>query len=148
MWRFFIPLLVSLVFIGNLFVVGPPSARRFIVGLVGIVGAIGVLSLWAELHREHWLARLLLTERGPGSIGRPWTRQERFRFARLFSLVGVVALALTVLVLSVLVSTQSSAVETVGIYALPFVMFPAGMGLGGGLYMFVRAALIARDSKA
>ena len=93
MWRYAIPGLVTLVFIGNLLVVGQPSARRFVASLVGIFGLIGVLSLWAESHRDHWLARLLLTERGPGSSGRPWTRQERFRAARFFGVTGVVALA-------------------------------------------------------
>jgi hypothetical protein len=144
MWRTAIPLLVAVIFVGNLLVVGPPSARRFIAFLAGIFAAIAVLALWAETHRGHRLARLLLAEWGPGSSRRPWTRQERFRAARLFSLVGVLTLAITAIVLRVLATTASSTLQTVGLYFLPFVMFPAGMGIGGGAYMFIRASLTAR----
>jgi hypothetical protein len=93
-----------------------------------VMAALLVLSWWAAMHSEGRLARLLLSNRGPSG--------ERAPFA--FIRFGAIMSVLLVVVLYSLVSIKTGWMQTVLLVLMPFVLFPAAMGLGGGLYLFVR----------
>jgi len=95
----------------------------------GVMAALLVLSWWAAAHDEHPLARRLLSNRGPSPERAP------FAFLRFGAIMSIVLFAL----LYLLVSIRTGWVQTLLFILMPFVMFPAAMGLGGGLYLLVRA---------
>lgn len=93
-----------------------------------VVAGLLVLSWWAEAHRGRPLARRLLMNRGPSPERAPLAY---VRFG------AVMSIALVVLLYS-LVSIRAGWMQTALLILMPFVMFPAAMGLGGGLYLLVR----------
>jgi hypothetical protein len=93
-----------------------------------ILGALVVLSWWAAVRSDSRFARILLSDRGPSPERAP----------HAFLRVGAVKAVLLAVLLYSLVSIKASAVQTVLLVLMPFVMFPAAMGLGGGLYLLLR----------
>jgi len=88
-----------------------------------VMGALVVLSWWAEAHRESRLARLLVSNRGPSAGRAP------FAFLRF----GAVMTLLLVALMYSLVSVKPGRLQTVLVILMPFLLFPAAMGIGGGL---------------
>ena len=93
-----------------------------------VVAALVLLSWWASAHGDRPLARRLLSNRGPSPERAPLAY---LRFGAVMS-IALVAL------LYVLVSIRAGWLQTVLLILMPFVMFPAAMGLGGGLYLLMR----------
>jgi drug/metabolite transporter (DMT)-like permease len=93
-----------------------------------IVGALVVLSWWAAGRGDSRFARLLLSDRGPSAERAP----------RAFLTVGAVMAVLLAVLLYSLVSVKAGAIQTALLVLMPFLMFPAAMGLGGGLYLLLR----------
>jgi predicted membrane-bound mannosyltransferase len=69
-----------------------------------------------------------LSNRGPSP--------ERAPFA--FLRFGAISAVLLVVVLYSLVSVKAGWAQTALLILMPFLIFPAAMGLGGGLYLLVR----------
>ena len=99
-----------------------------------ILGGLLVLSWWAAGRGDSRFARFLLSDRGPSAARAPWA---------YLSFGGVMAVLLAVLLYS-LVSVKAGASQTVMLVLMPFVMFPAAMGLVGGLYLLVRRRFSSR----
>lgn len=97
----------------------------------GVMGALLALSWWAAAHGENRFARLLLSNRGPSSERAP---SAFLRFGAVMSIV------LAVLLYS-LISVKPGWMQTVLLILMPFAIFPAAMGLVGGLYLLVRSRL-------
>lgn len=115
---------LSIVYVANLLIVGGARTRLFILLLLAVFGSLVGLSLWAESHSEHPVARLLIASRGQSA-------STLLRF-------GVVMTALWMVLVYVLRSSRNSAVQTTLVWLMPFVMFPAAMGVLGGLYQLIR----------
>lgn len=96
-----------------------------------VLGALLVLSWWAAAHGESRFARLLLSNRGPSSERAP---VAFLRFGAVMSIVLVV-------LLYSLVSVKAGWMQTVLLILMPFAIFPAAMGLVGGVYLLVRSRL-------
>ena len=96
-----------------------------------VMAALLMLSWWAAAHAERPLARRLLLDRGPSSERAP------LAFLRFGAVMSIVLVAL----LYSLVTIKAGWMHTVLLILMPFVMFPAAMGLGGGLYLLVRRHL-------
>ena len=99
-----------------------------------IVGALLVLSWWAAGRGDSRFARWLLLDRGPSAERAPWA----------FLKFGAVMTVLLAILLYVLVSVKASAMQTALLVLIPFLMFPAAMGLGGGLYLLLRRRFSSR----
>jgi len=93
-----------------------------------VVGALVVLSWWAEGRADSRLARVLHSDRGP--------TPERAPLA--FLRFGAIAAVLLGVVLYLLVSVKAGWAQSALLILMPFLMFPAAMGLGGGVYLLVR----------
>ena len=99
-----------------------------------VVGALLVLSSWAAGRADSRLARVLLSDRGPTPERAP----------RAFLRFGAIAAVLLGVVLYSLMSVKTGWAQTALLILMPFLMFPAAMGLGGGLYLLVRNKLDRR----
>jgi hypothetical protein len=93
-----------------------------------VMGALLVLAWWSEVRTDSRLARLLHSSRGPSP--------ERAPFA--FLRFGAMMLVPLIVLLYSLVSVKPGWVQTALIVLMPFLLFPAAMGIGGGLYLLVR----------
>ena len=99
-----------------------------------VIAALVLLSWWASAHGDRPVARRLLSNRGPSPERAPLAYLQ---FGAVMSIVLVALLYL-------LVSIRAGWVQTVLLILMPFVMFPAAMGIGGGLYLLMRNRLDRR----
>ena len=93
---------------------------------------------WVLAHQDNRAARFLLKHRGPRQDVAWMTRSERFRSAWTFLLWGIASgalLAVTIYGWSKLAPDDDSVVYMCIVW---FLMIFTLMGLGGGIYLFVR----------
>jgi peptidoglycan/LPS O-acetylase OafA/YrhL len=97
-----------------------------------------ILTRWVLAHQDNRLARFLLKHRGPRQDVAWMTRPERFRSAWTFLLYGIASgalLAVTIYGWSELGLHDNGVVYMCIVW---FLMIFTLMGLGGGIYLFVR----------
>jgi hypothetical protein len=140
MWRSLIPSAIAVLFAANLWVQGNAQTRRQIVVVFGILGLLVALAEWAYRHPERKWARALIRIRGPRTDGTVASRSEGLSAAWAFLRFGLLALLLLAAVMFGMTVVTPSWAQTALLIAMPFVLFPAAMGILGGLYLLVRAS--------
>jgi peptidoglycan/LPS O-acetylase OafA/YrhL len=145
-WRMLVPTVLWVAYSLNLLIYGDPRTRRFVLLAWALLGGIYALVFWARRRPDHPAVRLLFMDRSPRTDDPELTKSGRYRLAFVYLGVGVLALGLLFLVVQLLTSVRSNSGQTVLVVLLPFVIFPAGMGILGGLYLLVRTRFRSDES--
>jgi hypothetical protein len=134
-----IPLGVAVLFTANLLISGSNQDRRHVVLVILVLGSLTALAEWAHRHPESKWAWLLLKRRGARLDVAIDSRSEGLAAARAFLKFGLLALVILAVIFVAMDAVTSSWAHTALVYIMPFPLFGAAMGIGGGLYLLVRS---------
>jgi hypothetical protein len=107
-----------------------------------IFGILTAAVTWLFRHPTGRVARRMFSLHGPRTDVAAMNRQELFQSGRWFFGIGVLLLA--AYAASVFLAGNAIAESAPLLFLLFFLSFPGLMGIGGGLYLFVRG--LARPS--